>query len=63
MTNIAKSIGRGIAVSFESLALLTGASLIAAGAWMIYRPAGLIVVGALIIAGIIFRGIGDGPQH
>jgi hypothetical protein len=59
MTNIARSIGLGIAASFEFLAMAAGATLISLGAWWIYRPAGVIVAGVLIIAGTIFRGLGE----
>ena len=62
MTSIAKSIGRGMIVAAEGVQLAIGAALVSAGAWMIYRPAGFIVAGALLIAGAIFRGMGDGAN-
>jgi hypothetical protein len=42
----------------ETLALLAGAGLIAFGAWEVYRPAGPIVGGVLLIAGVILRARG-----
>jgi hypothetical protein len=38
---------------------LAGAALLAYGTWCIYRPAGYIVAGALLIAGSILAARGD----
>lgn len=45
---------------FETGILVTGAGLIAFGAWQIYRPAGYIVGGMLLIAGVILQARGNG---
>ncbi len=63
MTGIAKSIGLGLAAGFEGIALFTGAALVSGGAWCIYRPAGLVTAGALIIAGVVLRGLGEGNDQ
>lgn len=42
--------------------LIAGAAAIAAGAWMIYNPAGLIVGGLLVIAYVVINCIG-GAKH
>lgn len=39
--------------------LLAGAALIAYGAWQVYRPAGYIVGGVLLIAGVILQARGN----
>lgn len=44
----------------EASLLLLGAALIAYGAWQAYRPAGPIVGGGLLIAGVILRARGNG---
>lgn len=62
---IAKHIGaalRAIAPAVGSLlelvALLAGAALIAFGAWQAYAPAGPMVGGVLLIAGVLLRARG-----
>lgn len=66
MTNIARNIAKGAmlawAAALEPASLVIGASLVSAGAWSIYRPAGLITAGVLLIAGVILRGLGDGAR-
>ena len=42
--------------------LIAGAAAIAAGAWMIYNPAGLIVGGLLVITYVVINCIG-GAKH
>jgi hypothetical protein len=42
---------RGLRVdTVRDLAALAGAALLPVGAWQIYRPAGIIVAGALLLA-------------
>lgn len=42
----------------EDLALIGGAALIAYGVWGIYRPAGFIAAGILLIGGSILKARG-----
>jgi hypothetical protein len=63
--NIARHIGtalRAIAPAFggfmEDCTLIAGAALVAYGAWEIYRPAGPITAGVLLITGIILKARG-----
>jgi hypothetical protein len=42
-----------LAVIIRETAGIAGAASIAYGAWLIYRPAGFIVAGALLLAGSI----------
>ncbi len=58
MDNVAKNIARGIIESFEVLMLGVGGLLIACGAWLLSYAAGLITAGVLIVAAVIFRGLG-----
>jgi hypothetical protein len=44
----------------ETGALIAGAALVAYGAFEIYRPAGPITAGVLLIAGILLRARGNG---
>ena len=59
---IAKHIGaamRSFGPAFiETTLLLGGAALVAYGAWQAYAPAGPIVGGILLIAGVILRARG-----
>lgn len=56
---------RNVAPALVTLAelgvLLGGAGLIAFGAWQVYAPAGPIVGGALLMAGVILRARGNVP--
>lgn len=54
-----RALSPGLAALLEVLALLAGAMLIAYGAWEAYRPAGPIVLGALLITGVILRARGS----
>lgn len=51
---------RSLGAAAETGALLAGAALIAFGTWQIYRPAGYIVGGMLLIAGVILQARGHG---
>jgi hypothetical protein len=53
-----RALGPGLASIIEAALLLAGAALIAFGAWQAYPPAGPIVGGALLIAGVILRAKG-----
>jgi hypothetical protein len=53
-----RSLGAPLGTLVEGLLLLTGAGAVAYGAWMAYRPAGPIVGGVLLIAGVILRARG-----
>lgn len=62
---IAKHIGTALralaprAASLMEIGLLFGgAALIAYGAWEVYKPAGPIVAGILVITGVILRARG-----
>lgn len=55
-----RALGPGIASLIEATLLLAGAALIAFGAWEAYAPAGPIVGGVLLIAGVILRARGNG---
>jgi hypothetical protein len=37
---------------------LTGVGLIAYGAWLVYRPAGAIVLGAMLVIGVVLTARG-----
>jgi len=39
---------------------MTGAALVAYGAWQIYQPAGFITGGAMLIAGVAYSAIAKG---
>jgi len=54
-----RALGPGLAGLTENVVLLSGAALIAYGAWEAYRPAGPIVLGALLITGAILRARGS----
>lgn len=43
----------------RDLAGLTGVGLISYGAWQIYPPAGFIVGGSLMIAGVLLLALGN----
>lgn len=53
-----RALGQPLGALIEVLLLLSGAGLIAYGAWEAYRPAGPIVGGILLIAGVILRARG-----
>lgn len=55
-----RALGPGLSSLFEASLLLLGAALVAYGAWEAYRPAGPIVGGVLLIAGVILRARGKG---
>jgi hypothetical protein len=59
---IAKHIGTAIRLVgpgfIETILLIAGAGLVAYGAWQAYPPAGPIVGGVLLIAGVILRARG-----
>lgn len=55
-----RALGPGVAALTEAAILLAGAGLIAYGAWEAYKPAGPIVGGILLIAGVILRARGSG---
>lgn len=54
-----RSVAPALAALLESGLLLFGAALVAYGAWEAYRPAGPIVGGVLLIAGVILRARGS----
>lgn len=53
-----RALGPPLGAALETLALLAGAGLIAYGAFEVYKPAGPIVGGVLLIAGVILRARG-----
>jgi len=53
-----RALGPPMGALVETLSLLGGAALVAYGAFEIYRPAGPIVGGVLLIAGVILRARG-----
>jgi hypothetical protein len=53
-----RALGPGLASLIEAALLILGAALIAFGAWQAYPPAGPIVGGVLLIAGVILRAKG-----
>lgn len=55
-----RTLGPPMGALLEALLLLLGAALIAYGAWRAYPPAGPIVGGILLIAGVILRARGNG---
>ena len=48
-----KRLVKSLVANLNSLALLTGAAVVAVGTGMIYLPAGLIVGGGLMMAGAV----------
>jgi len=54
-----RALGPALGNAFEAGLLLAGAGLISYGAWEAYRPAGPIVGGVLLIAGVILRARGS----
>lgn len=50
---------KGLAGRLGDIALIAGAALTAAGAGMIYLPAGLITAGVMLMVGAVL-GAGDG---
>jgi hypothetical protein len=54
-----RAFGPALSNGVESAVLLGGAALIAYGAWEVYRPAGPITAGVLLIAGVILRARGS----
>lgn len=54
-----KKLVHGLMGHLGELVLLTGCAAVAAGAWMIYLPAGLITGGVLAIAGAVLSMWGD----
>lgn len=55
-----RALGPGLGSLLEAALLLLGAALIAFGAFEAYPPAGPIVGGVLLIAGVILRARGNG---
>lgn len=55
-----RALGPWLAALTEAGLLLLGAALIAFGAWEAWKPAGPIVGGILLIAGVILRARGNG---
>ena len=53
-----RALTPGAARLIEATVLLAGAALIAYGAWLVFRPAGFITAGALVIAGVILNARG-----
>lgn len=53
-----RAMGPGLGALTEGALLLAGAGLIAYGAFEVYRPAGSIIGGILLIAGVILRARG-----
>lgn len=53
-----RALGAPLGALVETALLLCGAALIAYGAWKAYPPAGPIVGGVLLIAGVILRARG-----
>ena len=53
-----RSLGSRLGALLEDLTLIGGATLIAYGAWGIYRPAGFITAGILMIFGSILKARG-----
>lgn len=53
-----RALAPALAALLEVSLLLAGATSIAFGAWEAYRPAGPIVGGVLLIAGVILRARG-----
>ncbi len=58
-----ENLKKGLARFASDLALILGGAAVSAGAGMIYLPAGVIVAGALMIAGVVLSSLGggDGP--
>lgn len=54
-----RAVGPGLEALLEILALLGGAVLVAYGTWLIFRPAGFIMAGMLLVAGVILRARGS----
>ena len=54
-----RALAPGLASLLEASVLLGGAGLVAYGAWQTYPPAGPIVGGVLLIAGVILRARGS----
>lgn len=52
-------LGPALGALTEATLLFTGVGLVSYGAWEAYRPAGPIVGGALLIAGILLRARGS----
>jgi ABC-type protease/lipase transport system fused ATPase/permease subunit len=53
------SLSARLAALARDLAGLAGAGLVAYGAWLVYRPAGFIAGGVLLIAASILLARGD----
>lgn len=63
---LAQRLGRGLRAAAPALSafaelvvLLGGGGLVAFGAWQAYAPAGPIVFGVLLVAGVILRARGS----
>lgn len=54
-----RAISPALAALLEAALLLAGGAAIAYGAWEVYRPAGPITGGVLLIAGVILRARGS----
>lgn len=57
-----KKLKKAIVKSVPDLILIGGAALVAVGAGMIYLPAGLIVGGVLVIAGVALSAMDGGGE-
>lgn len=56
--NALRSLGPAFGELVESLTLVAGGAAVAYGAWEIYRPAGPIAAGVLLITGTLLRARG-----
>lgn len=56
-----RNVAPALATLAELVVLLGGVGLIAFGAWQVYGPAGPIVGGMLLMAGVILRARGNVP--
>ena len=54
-----RAIAPGIGSFTEAVLLFAGAGAVSYGAWEAYHPAGPIVGGALLIAGVLLRARGS----
>lgn len=57
--SIAVATARALPDFVRDLLAIGGASLIGYGAWLIYQPAGYIVAGVLLLAGLYLQTIGS----
>lgn len=57
-----KKLKKALVKCVPDLILIGGAALVAVGTGMIYLPAGLIVGGVLVIAGVALSAMGGGGE-